>query len=77
MKWDHAFVNSLFYTDYMLPADVNHKAVFANNETRLGDISVYGFDYDYTLASYTDELHSLIYKMGQEVLLAKFKVLLS
>ncbi|XP_046861187.1 5'-nucleotidase domain-containing protein 3-like [Xenia sp. Carnegie-2017] len=43
---------------------MNEKSVFVNNELSLRDIAVYGFDYDYTLAHYTDELNSLIYQMA-------------
>ena len=33
--------------------NINPKDVFANNQLNLSDINIYGFDYDYTLASYT------------------------
>ncbi|XP_070538343.1 5'-nucleotidase domain-containing protein 3-like [Ptychodera flava] len=48
---------------------INPRAVFANNEISLADIHVYGFDYDYTLATYTDEIHHLIYKLSKDVLI--------
>ncbi|KAI7870738.1 HAD-superfamily hydrolase [Spinellus fusiger] len=35
--------------------------VFINNELHLSHIDVYGFDYDYTLANYTDTLSQTIY----------------
>ena len=56
---------------------VDEKSVFANNELSLRDISVYGFDYDYTLAHYTDELNSLIYQMSLEKLMKEYSVSLS
>ncbi|XP_060063842.1 5'-nucleotidase domain-containing protein 3-like [Ylistrum balloti] len=52
---------------------INPKAIFANNETDLGSIDVYGFDYDYTLASYTPALHQLIYDLGRESLVSKYR----
>ncbi|CAG2232353.1 5'-nucleotidase domain-containing protein 3,5'-nucleotidase domain-containing protein 2 [Mytilus edulis] len=52
---------------------VNQHAVFANNETSLKHIKVYGFDYDYTLASYKQELHSLIFRLGKDALVHKYK----
>jgi hypothetical protein len=42
--------NHLFtlYTAKKLPKDVNIKGVFAANELDLEEVSIYGFDYDYT-----------------------------
>ncbi|XP_076356800.1 5'-nucleotidase domain-containing protein 3-like isoform X1 [Tachypleus tridentatus] len=57
----------------MPPLDVDPHGVFANNELDLGDIEVYGFDYDYTLAVYKESLHYLIYDLGRDWLLNKFK----
>ena len=58
-------------TDYKL---VDEKAVFANNELSLRDVSVYGFDYDYTLAHYTEELNNVIYQMSLNRLIDDYKV---
>ena len=38
------------------------ESVFANNYVDLGKIDVVGFDYDYTLVTYTDDLLELIYE---------------
>ncbi|XP_071085727.1 5'-nucleotidase domain-containing protein 3-like [Haliotis cracherodii] len=54
-------------------ADVNTEGIFANNEIHLGDVEVYGFDYDYTLAHYTTQLHYLLYKLGQQALVNDYK----
>ena len=59
------------------PPDVNPRAVFANNEIHLGSVSVYGFDYDYTLAHYKPSLHHLIYDLGKKALVENFKVCFS
>ena len=48
-----------------LPKDRDPLAVYANNELKLGDIDVYGFDYDYTVACYSDDLNQLIYDLGR------------
>ncbi|PIO64502.1 hypothetical protein TELCIR_13867 [Teladorsagia circumcincta] len=53
---------------------VNPRAVFVNNDLDLGSIDVYGFDYDYTLAVYTRNLHALIYRMALHRLISQFKV---
>lgn len=55
------------------PPDVDPLGVFANNELDLEDIKVYGFDYDYTLAVYNESLHYLIYHLGRDCLINKFK----
>ena len=52
-----------------LPASINPEAVFANNEMDLAQVDVYGFDYDYTLAGYSDSLQYTIFEMGKQSLL--------
>ncbi|XP_014100422.1 5'-nucleotidase domain-containing protein 3 isoform X1 [Bactrocera oleae] len=56
-----------------LPKDVNPYGVFANNELDLDEVDVYGFDYDYTLACYKPCLHDLLYNLGRDRLIKKFK----
>ncbi|WAR27873.1 NT5D3-like protein [Mya arenaria] len=51
----------------------NKSGVFVNNEICLADIRVYGFDYDYTIAQYTDELHYVLYDLGKESLITNNK----
>jgi len=41
-----------YIADQKLPEDVNKLGIFANDELSLGEIDVYGYDYDYTLAAY-------------------------
>ncbi|XP_003747947.1 5'-nucleotidase domain-containing protein 3 [Galendromus occidentalis] len=53
--------------------ELNPYGVFANNELNMGGVEVYGFDYDYTLAVYTGQLHYLIYDLGRDWLINKFK----
>jgi len=48
-----------------LPRDRDPLAVYANNELKLSEIDVYGFDYDYTVACYSDSLNPVIYNMGR------------
>lgn len=52
---------------------VNERAVFANNELDLGQIETYGFDFDYTLAVYHDEVYHLIYGLAKANLVQKMK----
>nr|XP_053629305.1 5'-nucleotidase domain-containing protein 3-like isoform X2 [Cherax quadricarinatus] len=55
------------------PENVNPRAVFASNELDLRDIKVYGFDYDYTLAHYEEAVEHLIYDLGKNVLISKYR----
>ena len=41
-----------------------HETIFANSYTDLGKIDIVGFDYDYTLLTYKEELLDLIYSMS-------------
>ncbi|CAK1602135.1 unnamed protein product [Parnassius mnemosyne] len=56
-----------------LPQDVNPRGVFACNELDLSEVQVYGFDYDYTLAHYKPSLEHLLYKLGRDMLVEKYK----
>ncbi|KAI8384966.1 HAD-superfamily hydrolase [Radiomyces spectabilis] len=42
--------------------------VFINNELHLSNVEVYGFDYDYTLANYTDKLSHTIYDILKDIM---------
>ncbi|KAM4675231.1 5'-nucleotidase domain-containing protein 3 [Discoglossus pictus] len=48
---------------------LNPDAIFSNNEMSLDDIEIYGFDYDYTLAFYSKDLHSLIFNTARDLLI--------
>ena len=63
-----------FRTAKRLPPDVNTRSVFANTELNLGEIEVYGFDYDYTLATYRAAVEEFIYAEAKKALVYKFKV---
>ena len=53
---------------------MNTRSVFANTELNLGEIEVYGFDYDYTLATYRAAVEEFIYAEAKKALVYKFKV---
>lgn len=53
---------------------VDEQAIFANNELGMRHIDVYGFDYDYTLASYSNTLHYLIYDLAVKELISTYGV---
>jgi hypothetical protein len=42
----------------------SNDAIFANTYVDLGKVDTVGFDYDYTLVTYTEELLELIYEMA-------------
>ncbi|XP_053577000.1 5'-nucleotidase domain-containing protein 2 isoform X2 [Bombina bombina] len=52
---------------------INPATICANNEIFLGDIEVYGFDYDYTLAQYSNVLHSMIFNTARDILIEQYK----
>jgi len=47
--------------------------VFANSYVDLGNVDTVGFDYDYTLVTYTDELLDLIYDMTLNRLVKEYQ----
>lgn len=53
---------------------LNSATIYANNEVHLSEVDIYGFDYDYTLALYSDALNSLIYNKARTFLIEHFKV---
>ena len=50
---------------------MNKRAVFANTELNLDEIEVYGFDYDYTLATYKEAVEEFIYQEAKKALVYK------
>ncbi|POM80716.1 5'-nucleotidase domain containing hypothetical protein [Phytophthora palmivora] len=52
---------------------IQSDVVFANNHLRLSGIDVVGFDYDYTLCHYTEELQHLIYAMARDYMVGKLR----
>lgn len=55
-----------------LQKPLDMKTVFANNYLNMNNINVIGFDLDYTLIQYTNELQHLIYKLSLDNLIRKF-----
>lgn len=53
---------------------LNPSTIYANNEVSLAEVDIYGFDYDYTLALYSNALHSMIYNAARGFLVDHFKV---
>ena len=49
------------------------RKVYANAEVNLDKIDVFGFDYDYTLATYTSEVQHLIYEIAKGYLLERLR----
>ncbi|KAI9481094.1 MAG: HAD-superfamily hydrolase [Benjaminiella poitrasii] len=77
-------MNTLLNNDHCRTSEETKKAiyglgftspneVFINNELNLSNIDVYGFDYDYTLANYTDNLSLTIYNSLRDIMVDVFK----
>ena len=47
-----------------IPVDIEQESVYANSYVDLGKVDTVGFDFDYTLVTYTKELLELIYDMA-------------
>uniref|UniRef100_A0A8D3BS42 5'-nucleotidase domain-containing protein 2-like n=1 Tax=Scophthalmus maximus TaxID=52904 RepID=A0A8D3BS42_SCOMX len=52
---------------------LNSSTVYANNEVSLSEVDIYGFDYDYTLALYSNALNTMIYNTARSFLIEHFK----
>ena len=50
--------------DSEIPIDIEQESVYANSYVDLGKVDTVGFDFDYTLVTYTKELLELIYDMA-------------
>lgn len=53
---------------------LNPATIYANNEVNLAEVDIYGFDYDYTLALYSNALNTLIYNTARSFLIEHYKV---
>ncbi|BHF72904.1 5'-nucleotidase domain-containing protein 3 [Sparganum proliferum] len=51
----------------------DQEAVFVHKEVHLGELDVYGFDYDFTLVTYTPELAEFIFRKTSHLLVWKWK----
>jgi hypothetical protein len=47
-----------------IPLEIEQESVYANSYVDLGKVDTVGFDYDYTLVTYTKQLLKLIYDMA-------------
>ncbi|XP_068997333.1 5'-nucleotidase domain-containing protein 2 [Embiotoca jacksoni] len=52
---------------------LNSSTIYANNEVDLAEVDIYGFDYDYTLALYSNALNTMIYNKARTFLIEHFK----
>ena len=66
-------LKSLIRDNYQPKCKANTEAVYAINQINMNDISVYGFDYDYTLAQYDDVMQEFIYDSALKSLVDYFK----
>ncbi|MQL91551.1 hypothetical protein Taro_024168 [Colocasia esculenta] len=52
---------------------MNPQGIYVNKNLKLDDIHVYGFDYDYTLAHYSENLQTLTYDLAKEHLVKELR----
>lgn len=52
---------------------LNSSTIYANNEVDLAAVDIYGFDYDYTLALYSNALNTMIFSTARDFLIEHFK----
>uniref|UniRef100_A0A8B9LNT7 5'-nucleotidase domain containing 2 n=1 Tax=Astyanax mexicanus TaxID=7994 RepID=A0A8B9LNT7_ASTMX len=52
---------------------LNPSTIYANNEVNLDEVDIYGFDYDYTLAMYSNSLNEMIYNKARQFLIEHYK----
>eukprot|EP00092_Neocalanus_flemingeri_P070785 GFUD01086912.1.p1 GENE.GFUD01086912.1~~GFUD01086912.1.p1 ORF type:complete len:506 (+),score=165.74 GFUD01086912.1:97-1614(+) len=55
-----------------LPPDIETFGVFCNDKIDMEEVEIYGFDYDYTLASYKKGVEYLIHDIAKEHLVKKY-----
>ncbi|KAJ1742334.1 hypothetical protein LPJ55_002684 [Coemansia sp. RSA 990] len=60
-----------FSSSHMQHMVSTSRDIFPNTELRLSKVRTFGFDYDYTLARYTDKLPETIYTMIRDVLVKR------
>lgn len=53
---------------------LNPSTIYANNEVCLAEVDIYGFDYDYTLALYSNALNTMIFNMARNFLIEHYRV---
>ena len=61
-------LDSLKSSDISQSVPRPYGTVFANNYLNMGEVKVVGFDLDYTLVSYTEDLQSLIFSLARDIL---------
>lgn len=61
-----------FYSKSFRMPRVKSNMVYANNHINLGQVKVLGFDLDYTLVTYTEELQNFIYEHAKNLLIQGF-----
>jgi len=70
--WAHYEQAKSWLRSKKLPPDVDSGGVFCNDRTYLGEVDVYGYDYDYTLASYKKGVEYLIHDIAKKHLVNKY-----
>ncbi|GCC32311.1 hypothetical protein chiPu_0010772 [Chiloscyllium punctatum] len=71
----HSFdlLTELLGPNHHLTMEVRRLLKHVEKQVCLSDIEIYGFDYDYTLAFYSSNLHTLIFNAAREILIQQHK----
>ncbi|KAM3872064.1 5'-nucleotidase domain-containing protein 2 [Diretmus argenteus] len=76
LLWSHYNETKRLVHDLIPPGackSLNSSTIYANNEVSLSEVDIYGFDYDYTLALYSNTLDTMIYNTARDFLVEFFK----
>ena len=72
--WTEGGIDFTYSVAKKKPISNDPDGVFANDQIDLSEIEVYGFDYDYTLATYKTNVEELIHNVAKNFMVEELKV---